>query len=203
MDNICENNYVQLLGVMAARPEFSHSYRGRRYCVFPLEVMRLSGNTDTINILVAYEQLQAVELSEGEKLQITGELRSYNNRRGEGAKLIISVLARDILLCDGEDSNSVYLRGTLCKAPNLRSTPSGRDICDLMVAVNRRYGRSDYLPCICWGVKAHEAAQWGVGDRISLTGRIQSRRYIKLSDDGPIERTAYEISATEAVIIDS
>lgn len=201
MDMISPNNYVKLCGVMAGRPAYSHSSRGQQFYIFPLEVQRLSGNTDTLNIVVRPEQLALLEAAECEKLCVTGQLRTFNNRRGEGAKLVITVFARELMLCDEDDCNLVQLSGTLCKAPNLRCTPMGRDICDLMLAVNRHYGRSDYLPCICWGLKAREAAAWTVGTQIRLEGRIQSRKYIKLSEDGAVEKTAYEVSVTEAECI--
>lgn len=201
MDMISPNNYVKLCGVMAGRPAYSHSSRGQQFYIFPLEVQRLSGNTDTLNIVVRPEQLALLEAAECEKLCVTGQLRTFNNRRGEGAKLVITVFARELMLCDEDDCNLVQLSGTLCKAPNLRCTPMGRDICDLMLAVNRHYGRSDYLPCICWGLKAREAAAWTVGTQIRLEGRIQSRKYIKLSEDGAAEKTAYEVSVTKAECI--
>ena len=193
-----ENNTVRLCGVMAAPPICSHSSRGQTFYSFPLEVRRLSGAADTLNILVRLEQLEAAGVGEGEKILVTGELRSFNNRRGEGARLVLTVLAREIKLCSGPDENLVTLRGTLCKEPNLRTTPMGRDICDLMLAVNRSYGRSDYLPCICWGTLARQAASWTVGTRIALQGRFQSRAYVKLTEDGPVERVAFEVSAAEA-----
>ena len=112
---------------------------------------------------------------------------------------MLTVLAREIELTDEPDDNRVSLTGTLCKAPNPRVTPMGRDICDLMLAVNRRYGRSDYLPCICWGLRAREAAHWTVGTAVHLEGRFQSRSYLKLNEDGAERRTAYEVSAAEAV----
>ena len=201
MDMISPNNYVKLCGVMVGRPAYSHSSRGQQFYIFPLEVQRLSGNTDTLNIVVRPEQLALLEAAECEKLCVTGQLRTFNNRRGEGAKLVITVFARELMLCDEDDCNLVQLSGTLCKAPNLRCTPMGRDICDLMLAVNRHYGRSDYLPCICWGLKAREAAAWTIGTQIRLEGRIQSRKYIKLSEDGAAEKTAYEVSVTEAECI--
>ncbi len=197
MDMSSENNYTRLCGVMAGSPVYSHSSRGQDFYSFPLQVQRLSGNTDTVNIILRREQLAALEPEEAEKLCVTGELRTFNNRRGEGARLIISVFARELCFLDEEDSNLVRLCGTLCKPPNLRTTPMGRDICDLMVAVNRRYGRSDYLPCICWGAKAREAALWTVGTVVCLEGRIQSRGYIKLTEEGPVEKTAFEVSVTE------
>lgn len=197
MDMISSNNFTKLCGVMAAAPVYSHSSRGQDFYTFPLEVQRLSGNLDTVNITVRPQLLEALEIEEHSKLCVVGQLRTFNNRKGEGAKLVISVFAREIYLGDEPDCNQVRLTGTLCKAPTLRCTPMGRDICDLMLAVNRHYGRSDYLPCICWGSKAKEAAQWGVGTRLELEGRIQSRHYIKLTEDGAVEKTAYEVSVTE------
>ena len=122
---------------------------------------------------------------------------SYNNKSGEGARLVITVFAKEIFLCSDDDENIIRLTGTLCKAPNRRTTPMGRDICDLMLAVNRRYGRSDYLPCITWGLTARKAAEWDTGTTVILTGRIQSRSYIKLTDGVPIEKTAFEVSVTD------
>ena len=197
MDMNSENNYTKLCGVMAGGPVFSHSSRGQDFYSFPLEVQRLSGATDTVNVVLRQELLAALEAQEAEKLCVVGQLRTFNNRRGEGAKLIITVFARELCFTDEEDTNLVRLTGTLCKDPNLRTTPMGRDICDLMVAVNRRYGRSDYLPCICWGFKAREAALWPVGTVVSLEGRIQSRSYIKVTEDGALEKTAFEVSVTE------
>lgn len=198
MDMIPTTNYAKLCGVMAAKPVYSHSSRGQQFYTFLLEVLRLSGNCDTLNIIARPEQLAAVEAAERERICVIGQLRTFNNRHGEGAKLVITVFAREIYLTDEDDCNLVQLTGTLCKAPNLRCTPMGRDICDLMLAVNRHYGRSDYLPCICWGVKAREAEAWGVGTQLRLEGRIQSRRYIKLSEDGAVEKTAFEVSVTDA-----
>ena len=201
MDMNTENNSVLLCGTPCGAPEYSHSNRGQDFFSFPLEVMRLSGTGDVINIIVRREMLPSPDASGREKLRVTGQVRSFNNRRGEGARLVITVLAKELVPCDDEDENSVTLRGTLCKAPNLRSTPMGRDICDMMVAVNRRYGRSDYLPCICWGLKAREAAGWGVGTQIDVIGRLQSRTYVKVTDEGPTEKTAFEISASEVAAV--
>lgn len=197
MDMSIENNYVRLCGSLGGRPVFSHSSRGEDFYTFPLEIARLSGNVDRINLLLRREQLSLLEARETEKLLAAGELRSFNNRRGEGARLVITVFVKELSCTDEEDANLVRLTGTLCKAPNLRSTPMGREICDLMLAVNRHYGRSDYLPCICWGLKAREASGWSVGTRLHLEGRVQSRRYIKLTLEGAVEKTAYEVSATE------
>lgn len=203
MENYKENNAVRLCGVMAGPPVFSHESRGQRFYCFPLEVRRLSGTADRLNVLARPELLEQTEAEARERLQVLGQLRSYNNRRGEGARLVLTVLARELLLTDGPDENAVELRGTLCKEPNLRVTPMGREICDLMLAVNRSYGRSDYLPCICWGSLARQAARWTVGARVELAGRFQSRPYIKLTEAGPAERVAFEVSAAEAALLAS
>ena len=197
MDMNLENNRAELCGTMAGAPRLSHRAGGQVFFCFPLEVRRLSGSGDVLNIVARPEQLAAVEAEEAPRLRVRGELRSYNNRKGEGAKLVLTVLAREITLTEEPDDNRVSLTGTLCKAPNARVTPLGRDICDLLLAVNRRGARSDYLPCICWGSRAREAASWTVGTVIRLEGRFQSRAYLKLREDGLERRVAYEVSAAE------
>lgn len=197
MDELKVTNYCSLRGAMAAVPRYSHSSRGEDFYSFPLEVCRLSGTSDTINVIARSSLLDQVEVVENSKLCVEGELRSFNNKSGQGPKLIITVFAREIWFDRGEDENTVELCGTLCKTPNLRVTPMGREICDLMLAVNRRYGRSDYLPCIAWGVRAREAACWDVGTNVSLTGRIQSRRYTKVIDGVSYEKVAFEVSVID------
>lgn len=197
MDENLNLNYAELCGTMAAAPMFSHSSRGENFYVFPLTVERLSGAEDMVNIIVREEILREIQPLDEEKIRVIGELRSFNNKNGSGAKLVITVFAKTVELVCAEDENLIRLAGTLCKAPNKRTTPMGRDICDLMLAVNRRYGRSDYLPCIAWGAKAVRASEWSVGTRVILEGRIQSRSYIKLIDDIPIEKTAFEVSVIE------
>ena len=197
MEEVRIRNLAELRGVLAAAPVFSHMSRGERFFIFPIETRRLSGAVDRINVVARQSLLDAVPIGETGCLHITGELRSFNNKRGEGAKLVITVFARSIAFDEGEDINRVALTGTLCKPPNLRTTPMGRDICDLMLAVNRHYGRSDYLPCITWGARACETALWDVGTRVSLEGRLQSRSYIKVLDTGAVERTAFEVSVLD------
>lgn len=198
MDMTYENNSVLLCGHMVEKPHFSHSSRGQDFYSFPLEIPRLSGNCDLLNILVRPKQLESAGVEDGDRIYISGQLRTFNNRKNEGAKLVITVLAREIELADSDYINSISLHGTLCKKPNLRCTPMGRDICDMMLAVNRRYGRSDYIPCICWGSRARAAAEWDVGTKLDIEGRVQSRKYIKLIDSVTVEKTAYEVSVTEA-----
>lgn len=202
MEEVRIRNLAELRGVLAAAPAFSHMSRGERFFIFPIETRRLSGAVDRINVVARQSLLDAVPIGETGCLHITGELRSFNNKRGEGAKLVITVFARSIAFDEGEDINRVALTGTLCKPPNLRITPKGRDICDLMLAVNRRCGRSDYLPCICWGRRARDAALLGVGDRLSLCGRIQSRPYIKVIDGIQVDKVAFEVSVTELEPLD-
>lgn len=198
MDEALCRNTVELCGALAAAPRFSHLSRGERFFIFPVETRRLSGAVDTINVVSREALLAALRIEEAERLCVQGELRSFNNRREEGPKLVITVFARALSLAGGgEDVNAITLRGALCKPPVLRVTPMGRDICDLMLAVNRRCGRSDYLPCICWGARARTAALFDVGDGVELTGRVQSRQYIKLIEGEPVEKTAYEVSASE------
>ena len=198
MDEAVSRNTVELCGALAGAPRFSHLSRGERFFIFPVETRRLSGAVDTINVVAREALLAALRIEEAERLCVQGELRSFNNRREEGPKLVITVFARALSLAGGgEDVNAITLRGALCKPPVLRVTPMGRDICDLMLAVNRRCGRSDYLPCICWGARARTAALFDVGDGVELTGRVQSRQYIKLIDGEPVEKTAYEVSASE------
>lgn len=195
------NNSVVLAGTLGGRPEYSHAGKGENYYVFPLEVERLSGAIDTLNILLREELLRETEIKTGDKVYVSGEVRSYNNKSGVGNKLVISVLARDVFITDCDDENSVTVCGTVCKQPNFRRTPMGRQICDLMIAVNRRYGRSDYLPCIVWGGLAEKASLLETGDEVEITGRLQSRRYIKNLDDLVLEKTAYEISAVNMKVL--
>lgn len=197
MDEITVNNYCLLRGLMSAVPRYSHSARGEDFYQFPIEVSRLSGTTDTINVISRSTLLDNVEVKENCKLCIEGSLRSFNNKSGVGPKLVISVFAKEMYFETGDDENIIQLRGTICKDPSLRVTPMGREICDLMLAVNRLYGRSDYLPCIAWGLKAREASRWSVGTSVILNGRIQSRQYTKIIEGESVEKTAYEVSVID------
>jgi Single-stranded DNA-binding protein len=202
MDDTIVVNKAELRGTVCCRPVFSHESRGERFLTFPMEIQRLSGAVDTINILAREWQLAELSIGDETKLHIFGELRSFNNKSGNGSKLVISVLARELELDYGEEVNTIELTGTICKTPTLRSTPMGREICDLMLAVNRRYGRSDYIPCITWGLRARESSEWDVGDTVHLIGRTQSRKYIKNISGDSIEKTAYEVSVIEISLVD-
>lgn len=188
-------NKIELHGRVDARPVFSHTNHGVEFYRFPLAVRRLSGVEDRIQVLASKTILDACAPLEPEmEATVLGEVRTFNNRTGEGSRLVISVFARAVWLREGTDENRLELTGTLCKAPTLRSTPLGRTICDMILAVNRRYGRSDYLPCISWGSLAHRCAEKKVGDRIKISGRLQSRLYQKRIQDQTLERTAFEVS---------
>ena len=197
MEEQTRTNLVELCGTAETNAVFSHESRGERFYRFPLTIHRLSGTADTLNVIVREHLLSSAAIIPGQRLQVSGELRSFNNKHSEGSKLFITVFAHSLLPADGADTNSVALRGTLCKLPNLRTTPMGREICDFMLAVNRHYGRSDYLPCIAWGIKAKETAQWPVGTVVALTGRVQSRQYVKVIEGAAVEKTAFEVSVVE------
>ncbi|MDR3209364.1 MAG: single-stranded DNA-binding protein [Oscillospiraceae bacterium] len=193
--DMTNNNIAELCGSIAEAPRFSHVGGAEEYLTFPLEIERLSGALDKINVVARKADLDALTPDGESKLRVTGEVRSYNNKRGEGSRLVITVLAKELCFAAyAEDQNVVRLAGVLCKTPTLRKTPMGRQICDVMLAVNRKYGRSDYLPCIAWGKCAVELASRAVGERVTLTGRIQSRKYIKATEAGTEERTAFEVS---------
>ena len=187
-------NDIVLHGRVEERPQISHSNHAELFYAFALAVCRLSGTPDRLNILAPERLLADCPLERGDEVTIRGEVRSFNNRSGQGSKLVITVLARQLLREQGEDENRLTLQGALCKPPVFRCTPLGRNICDMMLAVNRRYGRADYLPCIAWGALAHRCAALAVGDKASLEGRLQSRTYTKNLGDTTQERTAFEVS---------
>ena len=187
-------NDLLLRGTAAAEPAFSHENHGQRFYRFPLSVRRLSGQADVLQVIATGEQLSHLLPLTGRRLEIQGQLRSFNNKSGQGSRLVISAFTRLLVETEGEDVNIIELKGAICKPPVLRRTPLGRCICDMMRAVNRRYGRADYLPCIAWGQVAMVTGQLPVGSTLALEGRVQSRVYTKVFDGVPQERTAYEVS---------
>ncbi len=191
-------NTVLLRGELMELPVFSHENHGRRFDRFPLEVRRLSGVRDRVNVLVEHGLLEDLDPTDGDMVEVEGQVRSYNNRSGQGRRLVITVYAVRLEITQGEPDNQVYLRGRICREPVYRRTPLGREICDVMLAVERKYGRWDYIPCILWGSLARMAADCPKGTRLWLRGRIQSRNYLKRLETGSEERTAYEISAITA-----
>lgn len=193
MDGYTGENRIVLRGQGMGTPALSHRNHGVDYYVVPLRVPRLSGTDDVLNIVTADPDPQL--WTAGQWVEVQGEVRSYNNRSGHGSKLVITVLARSVQTDTAEEGeNRLVLAGALCRKPVVRRTPLGREICDLLLAVNRPYGRADYLPCIAWGSLAAHCGEMDVGEKLRLEGRLQSRQYHKLIDGEQVARTAFEIS---------
>ena len=193
-------NNITLRGTLAGLPEFSHENHGRQFYRFLLEVPRLSRAVDLLPVIAEKPLVDAIDPSGGTMLTVHGQIRSHNHRSDGVRHLLIFVFATAIVAEDGDPINEVELEGPLCREPNFRRTPLGREICDVMLAVPRGFRRADYLPCILWGRTAQEVAACHIRDRIHICGRLQSRVYTKLTENGQEERTAYEISALTADI---
>ncbi len=204
-DNINVNNEVQLTGYVNSELYFSHEIYSESFFSFVLKVPRLSDICDYINITVSERLIQNMNFSIGECVSVSGQFRSYNNYSETGNRLILTVFARDIIFEDDPEKpfisnnpNYIYLNGFLCKKPVYRTTPFGREITDILIAVNRAYNKSDYIPCIAWGRNARYCSALEVGENIKIWGRIQSREYQKkISEDEIITKTAYEISISK------
>ena len=194
-------NEVELEGLVSEAPVFSHENHETRFYRFFLQIPRLSGQWDTLPVLIP--EAMAAQVIPGEPLRLTGQLRSFNNRSQQGRRLVISVHVQTLLPPTGEPCNTIRLTGRLCKPPILRRTPLGRSICDLMLAAPRRYGRTDYLPVIVWGRLAMDAAMLPVSAPVELEGRIQSREYTKVTEEGTSRRTAYEVSVMQFLEADA
>ena len=195
-------NSITSRGYLQELPQFSHENHGRQVYRFTLEVPRLSGALDILPVVAPETVVQQIDPCAGSMLTVTGQIRSHNQRIDGIRRLMIFIFATDILAEDGEPINEVIVEGPLCKEPIFRRTPLGREICDVMLAIPRAFRRADYLPCILWGRVAQEVANCHTRDCIRIYGRLQSRIYTKLTEDGPYERTAYEISALRAEILD-
>ena len=193
-------NQITVRGSLQQLPVFSHENHGKKFYHFTLDIPRLSGAVDSLQVVASEQVLNAMDLSAGEMLTITGQIRSHNIRSDGVRHLLIFIFANTIAVEDGEPMNDVLLSGPICKEPVFRRTPLGREICDVMLAVPRAFKRADYLPCILWGRTAQDISQCHVRDTIKIQGRLQSRAYTKLTEDGPVERIAYEISALTAEI---
>ena len=193
-------NQIILRGSLASLPQLSHENHGKRFFRFLLDVPRLSGAVDTLPVIAEESILNSADLSDGEMLTVTGQVRSHNIRSDGKRHLLIFAFASSIVCEDGEPLNDVVLEGPICREPTYRRTPLGREICDVMLAVPRAFKRADYLPCILWGRTALEASQCHTRDRFLIQGRLQSRVYTKLTPEGAQERTAYEVSALTAQV---
>lgn len=196
-------NTILLRGTLAQMPQFSHENHKKRFFRFYLSVARLSGVMDVLPVVAEESVFNSIDLSGGCMLEVQGQIRSHNIRENGARRLLVFVYATTIVATDDPPTNEVTLRGSLCRHPNLRRTPLGREICDVMLAIPRAFKRADYLPCILWGRTAQEAAACGTGDILHIQGRFQSRLYNKLTDQGAQERTAYEISALTAEVVEN
>lgn len=206
--NYLENNHLVLVGKVASEKRYSHEIYGEKFYIFNLEVVRLSSTVDIIPITVSERLLTSVNLNLGTSLKVEGQFRSYNNYENERNRLILTVFAKEIVEVDEEESkeqvsNEVQLVGYICKKPIYRQTPFGREIADILLAVNRAYNKSDYIPCIAWGRNARFCENMEVGTEVKITGRVQSRMYEKKHEDGSVEeRVAYEVSIASLEIVE-
>ena len=208
--NYLENNHLVLVGKITSDKKFSHEIYGESFYIFDLEVPRLSGNSDIIPITISERLILEKELEIGDKVAIEGQFRSYNSYENEKNRLILTVFAKDIKYLSQEEeedssqkvSNEVTLVGYICKKPIYRQTPFGREISDILLAVNRAYNKSDYIPAIAWGRNARFCQNIEVGTKVKITGRVQSRNYEKKFEDGTTQtRTAYEVSISSLEIV--
>lgn len=195
-------NNIIIRGSLQSLPQFSHENHGRQFYRFILEVPRLSGAIDSLPVIAEKQTLDQLDPTAGAMLTVCGQIRSHNLRQEGTRHLMIFVFATSITAEDGEPQNDVIVQGVLCREPVFRRTPLGREICDVMLAVPRAFKRADYLPCILWGRTAQDVAACHTRDCIRIEGRLQSRIYTKITEDGPEERTAYEVSALSAEILD-
>lgn len=209
-DKIIENNQVTIMGKVATEFSFSHEVFGEGFYMVEVEVKRLSNSEDRIPLMISERLIDVTQDYTGEYIMVHGQFRSYNRHEEQKNRLVLSVFVREISFMeeepDGTKTNSIWLDSYICKEPIYRKTPLGREIADLLLAVNRPYGKSDYIPCICWGRNARYASGFEVGEHVQLLGRIQSREYVKrISDTETEKRVAYEVSVSklEKTLIDS
>jgi single-stranded DNA-binding protein len=212
--NFLENNSLTLVGKITDEKKFSHEIYGEKFYVFDLSVPRLSGNADIIPITISERLFKEDELVVGKKVKVIGQFRSYNSYENERNRLVLTVFAKDIEFLEDQEteivaskdfvSNEVLLVGYICKTPIYRQTPFGREISDILLAVNRAYNKSDYIPCIAWGRNARFCSKMAVGTEVRITGRVQSRMYEKKHEDGTVEpRVAYEVSVANLELVNS
>lgn len=206
-DKVMENNQVVIMGTIVSEFVYSHEIFGEGFYMVDVKVQRLSDSTDIIPLMVSERLMDVNQDFRGVKVMVTGQFRSYNRHEEKKNRLILSVFAREVELVEeieeSAKSNQIYLDGFICKEPIYRKTPLGREIADLLIAVNRPYGKSDYIPCICWGRNARFASSFEVGTRCAIWGRIQSREYMKkITEDQVEKRVAYEVSVNKLELLD-
>ena len=206
-DKIIENNQVSITGKIVTGFTFSHQVYGEGFYTMDLLVKRLSDSEDRIPVMVSERLVDVTQDYVGQYVEIHGQFRSYNRHEEKHNRLVLSAFARELKFLEEEDSLApviqIFLDGYICKPPVYRKTPLGREIADILIAVNRPYGKSDYIPCIAWGRNARYAAGFKIGEHIRIWGRVQSREYTKkLDEDTQIKRTAYEVSVSKIECVD-
>ena len=206
-DKVIENNQVSVSGEIVSGFTFSHEVFGEGFYIADLAVSRLSDQVDVIPLMISERLLDVSKDYRGMTMEAIGQFRSYNRHEGAKNRLVLSVFVREIHFLeeftDYTKTNQIFLEGYICKEPIYRKTPLGREIADLLIAVNRSYGKSDYIPCICWGRNARYATTFEIGSHVSVIGRIQSREYVKkLSEDEAERRIAYEVSVCKIEELD-
>jgi len=206
--NYSENNHLILVGKIVSEKSYSHEIYGEKFYVFNLEVVRLSSTVDIIPITISERLLTGLDIEIGKKVTVEGQFRSYNNYENERNRLVLTVFAKEIKEIENEEvdkdeiTNEVTLIGYVCKKPIYRQTPFGREIADVLLAVNRAYNKSDYIPSIAWGRNARFCQNMEVGTEVKITGRVQSRTYEKKFEDGTSEtRVAYEVSIASMEVV--
>lgn len=195
-----DTNVVNLRGELEDNLEFSHEIFGEKFYNTKIKINRLSDSYDVLPITVSERLLEEIDFENNKSVKVVGQLRSYNKNIDNKNRLVLTIFVRDIKVCDEEnkDPNSIFLDGYICKNPIYRKTPLGREITDLLVAINRPYNKSDYIPSIVWGRNAKFAKSLKVGDRIQMWGRVQSREYEKKTDNGDVlKKVAYEVSISK------
>lgn len=205
MDNSTSNNQAVIIGTIEDDFVFNHEIYAEKFYTCTVKIPRLSGTFDDIRVMVSERLIMDSSFKIGDKVEITGQFRSYNSYENGDNRLLLTVFAKDIVHYNEEESknpNSLYINGFICKTPVYRTTPFGREITDLLIAVNRSYNKSDYIPIIAWGRNARFAKNLKVGDNIKIWGRIQSRKYQKrLSEEEVITKTAYEVSINRLELV--
>ncbi|KSV58964.1 single-stranded DNA-binding protein [Acetivibrio ethanolgignens] len=201
-DKVFDNNQVNIAGEVISDFSYSHDVFGEGFYLLEVAVGRLSNSFDIIPLMVSERLIDVTQDYKGKQVEVTGQFRSYNRHEGEKNKLVLSVFVREIQICEpdyeSQKPNYIFLDGFICKPPVYRKTPLGREIADILLAVNRPYGKSDYIPCISWGRNARYAESFAVGGHLHVWGRIQSREYQKkISETEAEKRTAYEVSVSK------
>ena len=200
MNSEIANNKVYLQGTVDSVPEFNHSVKDESFYGFNLSVARLSGQNDTIPVIMSKNLLECFKIKKGDHLALRGQFRSFNKMEQDRRKLILSVFVKEICEWDdGANPNVIELNGFVCKPVIYRTTPFSREICDVLLAVNRKFNKSDYIPCIAWGNNAQIVSQMSVPTNLKIVGRIQSREYNKTLEDKSVTRTAYEVSISKLI----